>query len=129
MAPVPSTASAPLTFDQFWRWLSEHRNCLVRCGTADMQLFDHESLHWDFFDEDGGQAIVQGILGKALVGELIVERADVVFVQGTPDVENPQSGHWVFECQGGKKEESYPLYVFVMAHGMEGAGAHQPLKH
>jgi hypothetical protein len=44
-------------------------------------------------------------------------------------VENPQSGHWVFECLGGPREDSYPLYVFVTTHGMEAAPGHQALKH
>ncbi len=124
-----STSPAPLTFDQFWRWLLEHRNCVVRAGAGDMALMDHELLHWDFFEEDDGRVVCQAILGKSLVGELVVERAEVLFVQASPDLENASSGAWIFECIGGSREDSYPLYFFVLTHGMEGAQGHQLLKH
>lgn len=126
--PSSSTAS-PLSFDQFWRWLQDHRNCVLRAGSPDVMLMDAEALHWDFFDEDDGRAVAQLILGKALVGEVVVERSEVLFVQAAPDVESPGSGHWMFECYGGPKDDAYPLYVFVTSHGMEAAQGHQALKH
>lgn len=124
-----STTSQPLTFDVFWRWLQEHRNCVVRVAAGDASLMDHDLTHWDFFDEEDGSAVVQSIVGKSLVGEVVLERADVLFVQSSPDLENPTSGYWVFECLGGSREENYPLYTFVLTHGMEGAQGHQVLKH
>jgi len=124
-----STAATPLTFDQFWRWLLDHRNCVVRAGAGDVALMDHELIHWDFFEEDDGRAVCQAILGKSLVGELVVERSEVLFVQASPDLENASSGGWNFECIGGSREDSYPLYFFVLTHGMEGAQGHQLLKH
>lgn len=131
MTPMPSstTTASPLTFDQFWRWLMEHRNCVVRIGAGDVALMDHELIHWDFFDEEDNRAICQAILGKSLVGEIVLERSEVLFVQASPDVENPTSGYWTFECIGGPREESYPLYFFTLTHGMEGAQGHQVLKH
>ncbi len=57
MAPVPSTASAPLTFDQFWRYLQDHAGCVVRAGVGDCVLFDADALHWDFFEEPDGAAM------------------------------------------------------------------------
>ena len=124
-----TTAAAPLTFDVFWRWLQEHRNCLVRAGAGDTTVFDHDALHWDFFDEDDGRAVCQAILGKTLVAEFLVERAEVLFVQASLDAEDPARGHWLFECVGGAGKDSYPLYHFVMTHGMESAQGHQALKH
>jgi hypothetical protein len=128
---MPTTAAAPppLTFEQFWRWLLEHRGCLVRCGSPDVFLMDNDLLHWDFFEEPDGTAICQALLGKALVGEMLVEKSEVSFVQASADVENPNSGHWVFECLGGQREDNFPLYFFVMTHGLEGAQGHQQLKH
>lgn len=129
---MPSTTStaAPLTFDAFWRFLTDHRNCLVRAGAGDTVLLDHESLHWDFFDEEDGRAVCQLVLGKALVGELVMERSDILFVQASPDVETPGQGYWLFECMGGPKDETYPVYHFVLSHGLEGTQAsHQGLKH
>ncbi|GMU60892.1 MAG: hypothetical protein AMXMBFR34_26550 [Myxococcaceae bacterium] len=128
MPPSPTTA-APLTFESFWRWLQEHRNCVVRVGNPDVMLTDAEPLHWDFFDEPDGQAVCQLILGKALVGEVVIERGDVLFVQASPDPEQAQAGHWMFECFGGTREDSYPLFLFVTTHGMEAAQGHLGLKH
>jgi hypothetical protein len=121
-------AAAPLTFDAFWKWLGEHRGCLVRAGTADAMLFDHEACHWELLEEEEGQAVIQQFLGKALIGEMVVERSEVLFVQSSLDVEEPGRGHWSFECIGGPRDDSYPLYNFVLTHGMEQAQSHQ-LKH
>lgn len=128
--PPSSTTATPLTFDAFWRWLADHRNCLLRVGSSDVMLMDHELVHWDFFDEDDGRAVVQAIVGKALVGEVVIERADILFVQASPDLEQPGSQAWNFELIGGNKEENYPLFTFLLTHGMEGTAAgHQVLKH
>jgi hypothetical protein len=121
--------TAPLTFERFWRWLMEHPNCVLRAGSFDAVFFDSEAFHWDFFEEDDGRAVAQLILGKNLVGELIIERANVLFVQAAPDKEDPKSGAWVFELIGGNKEDSYPQYHFVLSHGMENVPGHTTLKH
>ncbi len=129
--PTSSSSSAPLTFDAFWRWLSEHRNCLLRVGSPDVVLMDHELAHWDFFEEDDGRAVVQCIIGKSLVGEVLIERTEVLFVQASPDLESPNSQAWNFELIGGSKTENFPLFSFLMSHGMEGSpsGGHTMLKH
>ena len=123
------STAAPLTFEAFWRWLQDHRNCLLRVGSTDVVLMDHELVHWDFFEEDDGSAVVQAIVGKSLVGEAIIERTDILFVQASPDLESPGSQAWNFECIGGSQTESYPIWSFLMTHGMEGAQGHQALKH
>jgi len=125
----PSSTAAPLTFDSFWRWLAEHRNCVLRVGSNDVVLMDNELLHWDFFDEDDGRAVVQAIIGKSLVGEVIIERSEILFVQASLDLESPGSQAWNFELIGGPKDESFPLFSFLLTHGMEGAAGHQVLKH
>lgn len=89
---------------------------------------DAEALHWDFFEEDG-RAVVQLLLGKSPVGEILVERSEVLFVQAGPDLEEPGAGQWLFECFGGPSEDAYPLYHFVTSHGMEAAQGHAVLKH
>lgn len=124
-----ASAAAPLTFEQFWKWLNSHRNCLVRAGSGDVMLFDHEMLHWDFFDEPEGEAVCQLIAGKALVGELVIERSEVLFVQASVDLDDPQRGHWMFECMAGGGGESVPLASFVLVHGMETPAGHAMLKH
>ncbi len=92
-------------------------------------LMDNDALHWDFFEEDDGRVVVQSIVGKALVGEAIIERSDILFVQASLDVEQPGSQTWLFELVGGNKEENFPLFTFLMTHGLEGAAGHQALKH
>lgn len=127
--PASSSTAAPLTFDVFWRWLQEHRNCVLRFGSNDVMLMDNELVHWDFFDEEEGRAVVQAIVGKSLVGEIIIERSDILFVQASPDLEQPGSQAWNFELIGGNKDENYPIFSLLLSHGMEGAGGHSVLKH
>ena len=121
--------TAPLTFERFWRWISEHPNCVVRAGTGEATLFDFDDYHWEFHDEEDGHAIVGLIRGKNLVGELVVDKATVLFVQSSIDVEAPQSGHWMFELIGGNKDEPVGVAFFVVSHGMESTAGHQMLKH
>ena len=128
MSTQTSTAST-LTFEAFWRWLADHRHCILRVAAGDVSLMDHELIHWDFFDEDDGRAVCQVNLGKTLVGELLIDRAELLFVQATPGAEGVPTGSWTFECIGGPRDDSYPLYTFVLSHGMEGAAGHQLLKH
>jgi hypothetical protein len=129
MSSSSTTGTAPLTFDQFWRWLQDHRNCLVRAGSGEVALFDNDFVHWDFFDEEDGRAVCQVILGKSLLGELVIERADVLFVQSSLDVEDPSQGYHLFECVGGAGKDNFPLYHFVLTHGMDTPQGHQALKH
>lgn len=123
------TQAAPLTFDRFWRWLKDHSNCLLRVGTADTTLFDHDDLHWDFFDDDEGSAVVQLIRGKVLVGELAIDKGQVSMVQPSPDVEDTQAGSWIFELVGGPRQDGAPLCYFHLSHGVESPAGHQDLKH
>jgi hypothetical protein len=121
--------AAPLTFDRFWRWLMEHPNCIVRVGSDDCTLLDHDDFHWDFVEEEEGSAVVQLVKGKVLVGELVFSRRDVLFVQASVDVEHAAQGYWLFELIGGPKDESYTVAHVLMSHGMEQQQGHQVLKH
>ena len=127
--PSSTSQTAPLTFERFWRWISEHPNCVVRAGTGEATLFDFDDYHWDFHDEEDGQAVVGLVRGKNLVGELLIEKSQVLFVQSSPDVEAPQAGHWLFEVIGGNKDEPFGVAWFVVSHGMESTAGHQMLKH
>jgi len=119
----------PLTFDRFWRWLLDHPNCVVRVGSDDCTLIDHDDLHWDFLEEEEGNVIVQLVKGKALLAELIIARRDVLFVQASLDVESAAQGYWLFELIGGPKDETYAVAHVLMSHGMEQQQGHQLLKH
>jgi hypothetical protein len=130
MPPMTKEAqAAPLTFDRFWRWLMDHPNCIVRVGSADSTLLDHDDFHWDFLEEDDGSAVVQLVKGKALVAELIIARRDILFVQASLDVEQAAQGFWLFELIGGPKDESFAVAHVLMSHGMEQTSGHQVLKH
>ena len=124
-----STTPTSLTFDAFWRWVQEHRNCIVRIGAGEAAVMDNELLHWEFFTEDEGRVVCHALMGKSLVGEIVIDRTEVAVVQGSIDLDNPQSGCWIFECVGGEHDETFPLYHFVLTHGMEGVQGHQALKH
>src|SRR5688500_11570929 len=106
-------------FDRFWRWLKEHPNCILEAGTADCSLHDHESLHWHLTEDEGRSPVVQQILGKVLVGEIVMDVREALFVQSTFDGEAEEPGQCVFEVMAGASEEPHPLYHFVLAHGLD----------
>ncbi len=117
-----------MPFEQFFKWLLGHRNCLTRIEAGPVTLADNELLHWDMFDE-GEASVIQLIQGKTLVAEIMIERGEVQFVQASPDLEEPNSGQWVFECIGGTPEQTFPMFAFIMTHGIEQSQGHQALKH
>ena len=61
--------SVTLSFENFWAWLQAHSNCVLRAGTPEVVLFDHDDYHWHMSAEDEGVLLVQLIRGKELVGE------------------------------------------------------------
>ncbi len=127
---VTVETGATLPFDRFWRWLKRHANCIVRAGTVDTFRHDQEAFHWTL-DEDGERnPVVQLVWGKLLVGEMVLDVRDAVYVEATPE-EGGEPGQFLFEVVGGGgREEPYAVYHFVLAHGFEEEGAHpQGLKH
>jgi hypothetical protein len=107
-----------LTFDRFWRWLHQHRNCLLRVGAADAFLYDQEDSHWQLEEDGERNPIVQLCRGKSVLGEVVMDVREVLFVQSTPENEGEQATY-VFELVGGPKGEAYTLYHFVLAHAFE----------
>lgn len=117
---------ATLAFDRFWRWLRRHPNCIVRAGTADSYLYDQEDLHWHLDEDEDRTPTIQLLRGKQLLGEIVVETRDVVFVQAVPDPDG-EAGQYVFELVGGSSgEDPYALYHVVVAHGFDEEAAHRP---
>lgn len=111
------TDSTPtMSFGTFWDWLTSHPNCILRAGTKDAVLFDDEDFHWHFTAEGASSLLVQVIRGKRLVGEMLIPRDEVTFVQG---VLGDHEGEFVFELVNGGGEETTALYFFVLAHGYE----------
>ncbi len=114
-----------LAFDRFWRWLKRHASCVLRAGTPDSFLYDQEDLHWHLDEDDDRVPTVQLMRGKQILGELVIEARDVLFVQAMPDPDGEQ-GQYLFELVGGGGEEPYAVYHFVLAHGFEEEASHRP---
>ena len=122
-------SGATLSFDRFWGWLKRHPNCILRAGTPDSWLYDQDDLHWQLAEGPERHPSVQLMRGKQVLGEIALDVRDVAFVQATVDSEEEGERRWLFEVVGGDRAEPYPVYHFVVAHGMEDE-QHQPaLKH
>ncbi len=106
-------APTTLPFEKFWAWLLAHANCIVRAGTADAVLFDHEDYHWHLASEgEAAAAIVQLVRGKELVGELLLQINDIAYVQYS----EREGEEYVFECVVETASGQETGYHFVMAH-------------
>ena len=123
------TAGTSLRYDEFWRWLREHLDCILEAGTSSSAIYDFEDLHWEQAEEEDGRTVLQAVRGKNVAGEILVNPADVVSVDASPDLESGDQGHWLFEAMGGPKEEPTVVAYFVMAHGIEEPARHKVLKH
>ncbi len=104
-----------LPFEQFWNWLLQHPNCILRAGTPETAIFDDEDLHWHFAT-DGPTLFVQVIRGKRLVGELVLDPERVAYVQAYS--EDPE-GEFVFELISENEKERIAAYFFVLSHARE----------
>jgi hypothetical protein len=124
MAPSKTIEDGPttLSFDTFWTWLQAHPNCIVRAGTPDAVLYDHDDLHWHFTSEGTDTMVVQAIRGKNLVGEIVVVPAEVAYVQKVAAEED----EYVFELVSESKSERVSAYYFVLSHGYEAQGGATP---
>jgi len=47
-----AAVATTLSFDKFWAWLAGHANCIVRAGTPEVVLLDHDDFHWTLIAED-----------------------------------------------------------------------------
>lgn len=115
-----SSKSAPVApptvpFDKFWTWLQAHRNCILRAGTPEVILFDHEDYHWFLATEDEATQIVQLGRGKDLVGEIVIVSSDIAYVQAI-ELENEEVS---FELVVETDHAREVAYHFVMAHGYD----------
>jgi hypothetical protein len=116
---IETETGASLPFDRFWDWVLDHTNCILSVGTEDSLLYDAEALHWVLFAEEDGTPVVQLILGKRLVGEMVLDTTDLLQVQVMPDPENLERGSFLFKVLGGLKSAPRVRYTFQLAHGLE----------
>jgi hypothetical protein len=111
-----AAVATTLSFDKFWTWLAGHANCIVRAGTPEVVLLDHDDFHWTLITEDDHTLVVQLARAKDLVGELLVFPADIAYVQVEP---SETDGEWLFECVVETEKAREVAYHFVMAHEYE----------
>ena len=108
-----TAVATTISFERFWAWLQGHANCILRAGTPDVMLFDHDDFHWTLLTEDVSTLVVQLARGKELVGELVVFPSEIAFVQCEP---SEQDGEFMFECMVETDASREVAYHFVMAH-------------
>lgn len=104
-----------LTFKDFWPWLAEHPNCILRAGTADSVVYDDDDYHWRFGEEDMRTLLVQVMRGKRPVAELFIEPEHITSVQVTPGEKGEYNFDLLVEWQG----QTQVAYYFVLTHGFE----------
>jgi len=104
-----------LPFDKFWAWVSAHPNCIVRAGTPDVLLFDHDDFHWHLAAEDERTHVVQLARGKELVGELVMLVEDIAYV----NCEMAENDEFICECVVENESRRDIAYHFVMSHGYD----------
>lgn len=107
-----ASATLTLPFEKFWAWLQAHANCILRAGTPDALLFDHDDYHWHLATEEEMTMLVQLVRGKELVGEMVVLASEIAYVQCNPG----DSDDFIFECVVETPAGREVAYHFVMAH-------------
>jgi hypothetical protein len=105
-----------LSFPEFWAWLINHPNCVLRAGSPEAVLYDEEELHWHFTAEGPEMFVVQLLRGKRLLGELLVAPEQISFVNGT---EGDREGEFLFELVQETEDDRFVAYFFIMAHGLD----------
>ena len=132
MTTIDDPTSIP--FGTFWSWLKRHTGCILRVGTPDIYVNDHELFHWMVDEDADNNPSIFLFFGKALISEVLMEARDVhkfVHVFPAKDPENPE--HCLFQILGGAEdEEPYPMVQLLMDHGIEEepqAGLMRAFKH
>jgi hypothetical protein len=118
-----------LTLQRFWRWLAEHPNCILRAGSADAYLYDQDEFHWHVHEDRSGLPRIQLIWGKRLIGEIVLDTRDVLYVQATPYAEVGEPEGVLFELIAGQAGNTFSIYQFVLAHTFEEEGGHDRFIH
>lgn len=108
--------SPTLAFEEFWRWVTQHPNCIVRAGTTDTVLYDDDDLHWHFTNEGPDAYLCQLIRGKRLLGELVIKPEAVSYVQG---YRGDHDDEFVFEMIAEAEDERSAVYFFVLSHAFD----------
>lgn len=113
--PSPTTSFETLPFEQFWRWVQAHADCIVQAGTPDVTLYDDEAFHWRLSTLEPGLHLVHLMSGKRIVAELELRESAITYVQMEPIENDEHRFELVSETETGR----FVPYHFVMAHGYE----------
>ena len=108
----PASVALTLPFDKFWNWLQAHANCILRAGTPDALVFDHDEYHWHLATEEEFTLLVQLVRGKELVGEIVILASEIAYVNCIPG----EGDEFVFECVVETPAGREVAYHFVMTH-------------
>src|SRR5262245_8899534 len=110
--PVPLATT--LRFEEFWAWVCQHANCILRAGSGDVQLYDDDDLHWHL-EDDPREPGLQLIQGKRVLASMMLDVQDVAFVQAVAS-DASEDKSTLFELVVTGKDGNYSPYHFVMAH-------------
>ncbi|OIP31030.1 MAG: hypothetical protein AUK47_23365 [Deltaproteobacteria bacterium CG2_30_63_29] len=110
---TPQTSTLPIR--DFWSWLKQHSNCIVRAGGLGFTHFDLADIHWCLSEEEDGLLVLHLIRGKDTQGEMVFHLGDVLYVQGSPD----EGENVMFECVATGPDGPTPLCYFLMAHSYD----------
>ncbi len=109
-------ATFTMPFEDFWRWVITHPNCILRAGTPEAILYDDEDLYWNFANEGSSLLLVQVLRGKRLVGEMLIDPVPISYVQALPP---ERDSEYPFELITENEESTFPTYFFILAHGYD----------
>ncbi len=116
METQPPRTDPTLALEEFWSWLVLHPNCVLRAGTHDAVVYDDDDLHWHFSSEGPETLLVQVLRGKRILGEILVAREQVAYVQA---MAGEEEGEFVFELIAENEAERAAAYFFVLSHGYD----------
>ena len=109
VAPVQT-----LSFEEFWGWVTHHRNCIIRAGTLDTVINDYDDYHWHFGEETDDRLYVQMLRGKRIVAELVIRPEEISFVQ----CQSGEQEQYFFDLYGDQQQV---LCYFVLCHSFDEA--------
>ena len=114
--PWDMEVAVTLTFEEFWTWVQQHYNCVLRVGTPDAVIFDQETFHWRFLMLEADLWLVQLAQGKNTVAEMAVIPSKVTYVQALPGEADDVLFEMISETDQGRDVVNH----FVLSHGYDG---------